>query len=172
LDRNCPVTIRLATRHDIPAITRLERACPTAAHWTEEQYRQAVQPGSEDPKRLVLIAETASLQPDEGSGSAPSVLGFLVALHLAPEWELENVVVALASRRQGLGRELLDALLATARTANSDSVFLDARESNTAARKLYEAAGFQATGRRRSYYADPAEDAILYRRVLRDAFSQ
>jgi ribosomal-protein-alanine N-acetyltransferase len=45
-------------------------------------------------------------------------------------------------------------------------VFLEVRESNAAARTLYENAGFEQTGRRRSYYTSPLEDAILYRRTL------
>jgi ribosomal-protein-alanine N-acetyltransferase len=43
-------------------------------------------------------------------------------------------------------------------------VFLEVRESNSAARTLYEKAGFEATGLRKSYYANPVEDAVLYRR--------
>jgi len=72
-------------------------------------------------------------------------------------------VVAPTSRRQGLGRRLLHALLAGARETNSHSVFLEVRESNGAARSLYEKAGFAQTGRRKAYYKDPAEDALLYR---------
>jgi ribosomal-protein-alanine N-acetyltransferase len=91
------------------------------------------------------------------------VQGFVVARHVAPEWELENIVVAPAVRRRGLGQRLLDALLAAARETNSSSVFLEVRESNAAARCFYEKAGFVQTGRRKSYYTDPAEDAVLYR---------
>ena len=144
----------------------LERASPPAAHWSEEQYRQAVQPGSRDPDRLVLVAEgsppAAGEDRDRGPGLA--ILGFLVARQIAPEWELENIVVAPAARRKGLGRQLLEALFAAARQTESQSLFLEVRESNTAARRLYERLGFEQTGRRKAYYASPAEDAILYRR--------
>ena len=101
--------------------------------------------------------------PDHKRGTdVPRILGFLIAHHLAPEWELENLVVAPAARRRGIGKRLLEALLAAARETNN-SVFLEVRESNTAARALYENAGFEQTGRRPSYYASPSEDAILYR---------
>ena len=163
------VLIRPATVADIPSIMKLERQSATAAHWTEEQYRQAFQVGR--PERLVLVAEdllltSSRLDSEKDSGS--SVCGFLVALHLDPEWELENIAVVPASRRMGLGKRLLDALLATARETNSNCVFLEVRESNTAARTLYETAGFEQTGRRASYYANPPEDAILYRLTLPD----
>ena len=89
-----------------------------------------------------------------------------MAQHLAPEWELENIVVAPAARRKGLGKRLLEALLAAARETNSRSVFLEVRASNAAARSLYEKAGFEPTGRRKSYYTNSAEDAVLYRLTL------
>jgi len=91
------------------------------------------------------------------------VLGFLVASHLSPDWELENVVVLSTERRQGLGKALVDCLLAEAAKTNNASVFLEVRESNLAARAVYEKVGFQITGRRKSYYSNPQEDAILYR---------
>lgn len=159
--------IRPASVADIPSILLLERQSATAGHWTEEQYRQAVQ--SEGPTRLVLVAEDSQL-PTAGSGIAPTKdgvpLGFLVALHLPPEWELENIVVALGARRKGLGKRLLDELLVTVKKSNSTAVFLEVRESNSPARSLYEAAGFQPTGRRTSYYTNPVEDGILYRLTL------
>ena len=148
--------IRPATTADIPSIMLLERQCATAGHWTEEQYRQAFQ--RDGATRLVLIAQHED--------SEPSPAGFLVAQHLAPEWELENMAVAPTAHRKGLGKRLLDALLAAAKKTNSTSVFLEVRESNAAARTLYEKSGFAQSGRRKSYYANPPEDAILYRLIL------
>jgi len=150
----------------------LERVCATAAHWTEQQYRQMLQPGRGDPQRLVLVAEGVPEVLSKPGGRAHSdagacVCGFLVARHLALDWELENIVVAPTARRMGLGNRLLDALFAAARETNSEAVFLEVRESNAAARALYGKAGFEPTARRRSYYANPQEDAILYRKSLR-----
>jgi ribosomal-protein-alanine N-acetyltransferase len=165
------MNLRPATFADIPAVMALERTCPTAAHWTEEQYLQAVRPGPGEPERLVIVAETpvanrssATAATTAGREPRTEILGFLVARHLAAEWELENVVVAAAGRRKGLGRQLIEALLAHARETDSEAVFLEVRESNAAARRLYEAAGFHQIGRRKSYYANPSEDAICYRR--------
>jgi len=149
------VQIRPATAADIPSIMNLERQSATAGHWTEEQYRHAFQ--RDRATRLVLVGS-------EDSETSPA--GFLVAHHLPPEWELENIVVAPTSRRNGLGKRLLDALLAAAKKANSTAVFLEVRESNAAARTLYETAGFEQTGRRKGYYTGPSEDAVLYRLTL------
>ena len=167
------VNIRAAIPADIPFMMDLERASSTAAHWTEQQYRLLFQKAAEAAERLVLVVD---MRPGGGPAAAgsisPGLLGFLIARHVAGEWELENVVVAPAARRRGIGKQLLDALLARARETNSEAVFLEVRESNTAARSLYDRAGFRQTGRRKSYYTEPAEGAILYRRVLGGPFSQ
>jgi [ribosomal protein S18]-alanine N-acetyltransferase len=160
--------IRKATPADIPSIIEVERACATAAHWTEHQYQQMFLPKKGDPQRLVVVAGDS---PEERSGSGAEtnsrpVLGFLVARQIAPEWELENIVVAPAARRTGLGKRLLEALLIRARETNSDTVFLEVRESNAAARSLYEKTGFELTGLRKSYYTNPQEDAVVYRLTL------
>jgi ribosomal-protein-alanine N-acetyltransferase len=76
---------------------------------------------------------------------------------------LENLLVSPAERRHGVANQLLQALLSRAAQTNSEAVFLEVRESNSPARLLYEKSGFQQTGRRKSYYSDPLEDAILYR---------
>jgi [ribosomal protein S18]-alanine N-acetyltransferase len=141
---------------------RLERQSATAGHWTEDQYRNALKSGS--TKCLVLVIESSPTTPP--SDAPPSILGFLVAQHIAPEWELENIVVAASARRKGLGKCLLQHLITAAREINSTAVLLEVRESNTAARALYEKAGFVQTGRRKSYYINPQEDAVLYRRTL------
>jgi len=152
--------IRAAVAADIPAMLELERQSTTAAHWTERQYRDALGPSVDDPRRLVLVAES-------GHDPAKAILAILVAHHISPEWELENIVVAQLARRQGLATKLLNRLITRARDTNSESIFLEVRESNLAARTLYERAGFQQTGRRRAYYANPVEDAVLYRLRLK-----
>lgn len=92
--------------------------------------------------------------------------GFLVARYVPSEWELENIVVAPAIRRMGIGRQLIDTLLVQARQTNSIAVFLEVRESNTAARSLYKKLGFMETGRRKAYYSNPSEGAVLYSKTL------
>ena len=160
--------IRFATFADIRSILALERLSPTAGHWSEEQYRQAL--GRDGPERLVLVAEEVAAEESTrlagqgGQDSGFALGGFLVARHVAAEWELENIVVLASSRRKGTGTRLLNCLLAAARETNSEWLLLEVRESNAPARSFYEKAGFEQTGRRKLYYAEPAEDAVLYRR--------
>jgi ribosomal-protein-alanine N-acetyltransferase len=150
------VKIRLATPEDVPHLIELDRASGTAAHWTAAQYQDLFRSDSASP-RLLLLAE----EPDE------SVVGFLVARHVTPEWELENIVVSSPERRKGIGSTLLQALLDTVRQACSEAVLLEVRESNECARSFYSRAGFQQSGRRKAYYSNPLEDAVLYRLRLR-----
>lgn len=102
-------------------------------------------------RRVVLLAEAEA-----------SVCGFVVARVVAGEWEIENVVVAAAARRRGVGRALIRTIAATARMEDAARLILEVRESNGPARQLYESTGFAQCGVRSRYYRDPEEAAILY----------
>lgn len=163
--------IRAAAAVDIALMIELERSSSTAAHWSEQQYLDAFEPPNPGCERLALVAEAASggtakaeakVENTARSSQVSTLLGFLVARHISPEWELENIVVAEQARRNGIGAALLRALLDRARQTSGKQVFLEVRDSNVAARKLYEKAGFRESGRRKMYYSDPSEDAILY----------
>jgi [ribosomal protein S18]-alanine N-acetyltransferase len=161
--QNSLVRIRKAVPDDIPFIMRIERECTTAAHWTEQQYRELFSAAADcGIRRLALVAEGASSSSEAKSPRDATPSGFLIARHLAPEWELENIIVAPSARRMGIGERLLNSLLNAARETHSTSMFLEVRESNLGARALYEKLGFRETGLRKSYYTNPLEDAILY----------
>jgi len=141
--------IRHATSADIPAMKVLQDHAATAAHWSTQQYETAL--SDDAPARVVLIIE-------EEAG----VLGFIVGRVLGKEWEIENIAVAGTARRRGLGTRLLGEFLDLARSRAADKVFLEVRESNLAARRLYEKWAFVEGGRRKLYYREPEEDAIVY----------
>lgn len=160
-----PLTIRPATPVDIPGVRALAQQAANAAHWSEEEYANL---GS---TAIVLVAE------QEGE-----ICGMVCAKPVAGEWELENIVVAAGILRCGVADTLMRELLATiqpmpqvrahsldANLGNSaapSNIFLEVRESNLPARRLYEKHGFRETARRRNYYQNPPEDAILYARPL------
>lgn len=69
-------------------------------------------------------------------------------------------------RGQGLGKQILDLLVSRAREAGADYVFLEVRESNEAARRLYERSGFIVLDCLRGYFKNPLEDGIAMRLEL------
>jgi ribosomal-protein-alanine N-acetyltransferase len=142
--------IRLATPADIPTMMTLERHAATAAHWSKAQYETVF--SNDVPFRVVLVLEEEA-----------AVLGFIAGRAVGEEWEIENITVAGPVRRRGLGTRLLGEFLDLARGRSAVAVFLEVRESNFAARRLYEKWAFVETGRRKDYYREPEEDAIVYR---------
>ena len=86
-----------------------------------------------------------------------------MAHHAADEGEILNLGVAPAHRRCGVGRALAIATLEQLSAAGVRQVFLEVRESNVAARRLYEALGFREVGRRDGYYRRPREAAVILR---------
>ncbi len=142
------MNVRSATVSDVPEILAIDRNTPSAAHWSELQYANVF---SDAAQRVCLVvADDRGLQ------------GFLVAHTLGTEWELENIAVAEGSRQRGVGLALMVLLIAEGRSKGAEAIFLEVRESNAAARRLYAKCGFAETGRRKGYYSNPTEDAILY----------
>jgi [ribosomal protein S18]-alanine N-acetyltransferase len=139
------ICVRPATTVDLPRLMDIARHAVTAAHWTQPHYEHVLSSG-----RTVLVIEEDS-----------TVLGFIVGRGAAGEWEIENIAVTGTARRRGLGNRLLGEFLHQIRSSGAVEVFLEVRESNLAARKLYEKWAFIEAGRRQSYYQDPPEDALV-----------
>jgi [ribosomal protein S18]-alanine N-acetyltransferase len=127
----------------------VENDATTAAHWTLDEYQSAC--SESGPQRILLVIEEDA-----------TIRGFLVARAVSQEWEIENVAIAAPARRRGLGERLLRHFLNLVRRHAGVSVFLEVRESNRAARGLFEQCGFIESGRRRNYYRHPEEDAVTY----------
>ncbi len=101
-----------------------------------------------------------------GSASAPRVLAYLCLWEIPPEIHITNLAVHPLWRRQGIARFLLGTILEDARRRQLTAAFLEVRPTNIEARSLYEDLGFQVVGRRRGYYVDTGEDALLMRTDL------
>lgn len=138
------IQVRHARTGDLPRMMEIARRSATAAQWSQDQYEQTF-----SPDRVALVIEEADL-----------VVGFVVGRDAAGEWEIENMAVAADARRRGLGSRLLGQLLHHVRSSGGVRVFLEVRESNRAARALYEKWAFVEAGRRKGYYHDPLEDAL------------
>jgi ribosomal-protein-alanine N-acetyltransferase len=148
--------VRRADSCDLENIVNLCEKSATAAHWPKEVYSRILQ--NEEPRRQLLVAEEVG-----------ELCGVLVALCSAEEWELENIVVASHRQLRGIGRALLKELIIAAEQANAESILLEVRKSNIAARKLYQSCGFEETGTRKSYYSNPLEDAVVMKKKIENS---
>lgn len=131
----------------------------------------------EDARVLHEIAAAAFHDPwpvsDFAAAAADSGLLLLVAVRdgdpagyiymrlLDPEAEIYSLAVRPETRRKGVGRALVSRALEICRDRGMERIFLEVRDSNVPAVVLYEALGFVPVGRRRGYYSNPTEDAIL-----------
>jgi ribosomal-protein-alanine N-acetyltransferase len=147
--------LRLATPDDVKAIMKLETATFAADAWSAETMRSEVSSehtfylAAFDPEHPDVLAGYAGLlAPDGGDG------------------EIQTIAVAPAARRQGLGRLLMERLIAEADARGARQVFLEVRADNPNARVLYDSLGFEQISVRRKYYQPDNVDAQVMRLTL------
>ncbi len=116
------------------------------------------EPWSEDAFRDSLKLESSIFFAAEAEGM---LLGYAGAYLILDEADITNVVVAPEWRRRGVASELLEALLAEAKSRGAKAATLEVRKSNAAAIALYEKKGFVSAGIRKRFYRCPTEDAVI-----------
>jgi [ribosomal protein S18]-alanine N-acetyltransferase len=89
------------------------------------------------------------------------IVGYICLWEVVDELHVTNVAVHPDARRRGFARALLESVFAHAHAAGSRIVLLEVRPSNSEAIPLYESFGFRVVGRRRGYYYDTGEDALV-----------
>ncbi|MFN4016203.1 MAG: GNAT family N-acetyltransferase [Reyranella sp.] len=87
-------------------------------------------------------------------------IGMAICRIVAGEAELLTIAVASAHRRRGAARQLLGAIVESARAGGARTLFLEVGADNSAALALYESLGFQSVGRRTAYYPRPNRSAV------------
>jgi [ribosomal protein S18]-alanine N-acetyltransferase len=136
---------------DIPAVFELEIETPSA--WSRKQFMAEL----EQPTGIQFVVRRAGSE---------KILAFMCGRQIADEAEILKLGVAEGVRRKGIGSQLLDHTLKFFKAKGAKNCFLELRASNSAAGKLYEKKGFTAAGKRKAYYDNPAEDAVLMQRGL------
>lgn len=142
--------VRYATGADVPFLAELEKAT-----FSLPQSAKDFEAMLDAEGKILLVAEADGVP-----------VGYIGAYTVLGETDILTVAVDPAARRQGIGRRLLESLF-DALSGQSSAIYLEVRESNAPARALYASLGFFEVGRRRGYYKRPAEDAILYKKELR-----
>jgi len=127
-------------------VMELERAC-FAYHWTEEQFLLGLE------RNAYFIV---------GWRSDGLLVGYLAFSMITDEMEILNLAVLPEHRRKGIARRMLEEVLHLSRRKGMKKGLLDVKESNIPAITLYETVGFIQVGRRKRYYPDTKEDALLY----------
>jgi len=107
----------------------------------------------------LLLADL--LQPARGQFPRELVIGFAGFWTILDEAHIISIAVRKAYLSQGIGQGLLLSVIDMASKLHNRMVTLEVRESNMAARRLYEKFGFVVVGKRPGYYSDNQEDAIL-----------
>ena len=143
---NSEITIRRMEMRDLDPVCAIENA--TFAHpWTRADYEGEL---TRNKVARYLVAER------EGE-----ILGFAGAWVILDESHITNIAVAEPYRRQGIGEQVTRALLQYLSNLGAAYATLEVRESNLPAQALYAKLGFQKVGRRKRYYEDNGEDALL-----------
>ena len=138
---------------DIPQLAALERALFAADAWSEQTWWAEL---AGRPRRDYVVQEAA-----DGAieGYAGVDLGGEVA-------DVMTMAVAPAAQRRGLGRRLLEELVDKAQGDGAAYLMLEVRDDNDAARRLYDARGFELLTTRRRYYQPGDVDAHIMRLAL------
>lgn len=144
--------VQMAERH-LDDLAELERLC-FAEPWTRAGLAAELSSGT----AVFLVAERGG----ETAGYA--------GMHcVCGECYVDNIAVFPRFRRGGVGRALTGALISRARERNALFFSLEVRPSNTAAVALYRSLGLREAGRRRGFYRNPPEDALIMTLYFRSA---
>ena len=146
------VRLRPLEPWDVQRIKELEMSWPLLSHWDLGVYHQ-VASGQETARGVVAV----QLTPEQGE----RIVGFIVYRTIHPDTEILNIAVEPGCIRQQIGTQLLHQVKRLVVEVGGKNLYLEVRPSNAAAREFYFKEGFSEVGRRKDYYANPTEDALL-----------
>jgi [ribosomal protein S18]-alanine N-acetyltransferase len=144
------VVERMASAADLDGVVALEEASfnnPTPRSWYEKELERP-------DVCFVYVLRT----------HGHAVAGFCAFWLVAEQVHINNLAILPELRCRGLGLQLIEAIIAEAGHLGAEMLTLEVRQSNEAARRLYERAGFFQDGVRKSYYTNPVEDALILSR--------
>jgi ribosomal-protein-alanine N-acetyltransferase len=142
------VTLREMSHEDLPAVLEIEQRS-FAQPWSRGFFEKEL--ATPFARLVVAVEET---------GPRPAVVGYTCRWRVTDEVHLLNVAIHPARRGLGLGRELVEAVVAEAQAGQARVIYLEVRAGNVVARRLYRMLGFRDLGVRRGYYG-PGQDAIV-----------
>ncbi len=145
LDPEQGLVIRPMRERDLPAISRLEKSS-LLSPWSDASFLSAIR----NPQGVNLVCEHHS-----------RLIGYLTSFWVLDEASLTNIFVESTRRRKGTGTLLLKHLVEFVRERGVKRIFLEVREGNQEAIRLYQAMNFYVIGTRSGYYADNSDTALV-----------
>lgn len=139
------VTIRRMAERDLERISAIEQEV-FSDPWSFNAFRTDLNNDMACP----LVAEFED-----------SIVGYTSLYIVAGEVQIGNFAVAPGYRQRGVAKKMISKIIGIAGEHECSSIFLEVRESNRPAQALYESFGFKRAGRRKNYYANPRESAVL-----------
>lgn len=141
------MTIRNMTQEDVAQVAEIEKQI-FSVPWSEKSFQDACC----EKNNIYVVACIEETGVIAGYGGMWTVFG---------EGNITNMAVASEYRGKGYGKMIMQYLEKCGREKEIDIFFLEVRESNTIARKMYEALGYKNIGTRKRFYERPVEDAII-----------
>ncbi len=148
------VKVRPMADADLDAVLAIAASIEAAPHWPPSAYEAALDTVA-IPLRIALVAEISSV-----------VIGFTIASLVSPQAELETIAISQPFQRCKAGSALLSALLRELVSRDVNEITLEVRSSNLPAQTFYSAHSFVTFSRRKGYYPDTGEDAVIMRALL------
>lgn len=134
-------------------IAEAEKICFENDPWDREMFVDA----AENDGFFIILLKDMQLS---------KIVGYSILMYAMDQADLANIAILPQCRGQKLGKSLLEKTMEKACNYGVSEVFLEVRESNAAAKRLYLSSNFVEIGRRRKYYKNPREDAIIMLRKL------
>ena len=172
-----PFSVRPLREADIPQVKAVEKQAfstlfpPTsfrrelgnraARYWIVEKHGETEKPRPARPPKGIVRRILRSARGLSQQGTSNSIVGFLGTWYAADQAHIVSVGVADGYRRRGIGELLLIAAVEHAIARETETITLEVRKSNAAARSLYAKYGFIEQGIRKGYYSDNREDAVI-----------
>lgn len=142
-------------KEHLKAVSQIEKEC-FSRPWSEAAFYDEL----ENPLSLTVVAIYTD------SSKEQTVAGFVNVRIIGNEVYINNIAVSENFRRKGIGKGLLTSLEKIAESKNAAFITLEVRESNSPAVSLYASLGYLTAGKRKKFYRDPIEDALLMTKNL------
>jgi len=139
------MNIEKVAMDDIKEMLKIEKKS-FASHWSRQTF---IDEFSADNGHYIAVKD------------GKKICGYTGFRHVLDEGHITTLAVHPKCRKKGIGTGLIERLIADAKEKGLKKLFLEVRQSNIAAQKIYKKLGFKVLDRRREYYQNPKEDALV-----------